>query len=77
MIVKSTFSCINAPLFGGDQSKLTIEVICFPSLHVHMGIVNKLYKELELVWPDIVFWADSLSLVREAYFDKTFEVFFL
>jgi hypothetical protein len=39
-----------------------------------LGIVNKLCEELEKVWDGFDEWPNSLHLVRENYFGKTFEV---
>ena len=36
--------------------------IAFPSLHVHLGIINLLTDELEKRWPPIVVWFQHLSL---------------
>ena len=49
-------------------------MVAFPSLHVMLGVVNKLCDELEKVWPQFSTWPDSLHLCREQYFSKTFEV---
>ena len=58
----------------GDLAKLTMEVVAFPSLHVHLGIVNLLTDELEKLWPEIVVWFEKLALNREPYHGRHFEV---
>ena len=47
---------------------------CFPSLHVMLGVVNKLCDELKKKWSDFSTWPKALHLCREQYFSKTFEV---
>ena len=37
----------NPPLLTADDSKLIIEVLCIPELHILIGVVDKLLKEFE------------------------------
>ena len=46
----------------------------FPSLHIMLGVTNKLVKELEKRWPIFHEFAESLHIVWEDYFGKTYEV---
>ena len=67
-------SCIAEPLFTGDLKAETKSIVCFPALHVHLGVTNGLCDALEERWPEVVLWYHSMSLTREEYFGHNFEV---
>ena len=65
---------IAEPIVSGDDDMLVEEIFTFPSLHIMLGITNKLVQELEKRWDDFHTWPKSLHVVREDYFGKQYEV---
>ena len=51
---KNYGNVIHPPILSDDDSKNTpvISILPPPELHLLMGPMNKLYKELENVWPE-------------------------
>ena len=76
ILPKDCESVTYEPLIAGDDSLLVSEVFTFSSLHIMLGVVNKLCDELEKRWDGFSTWTGSLNLVKEDYFSKTFEVSF-
>ena len=72
--VRKKNSCIAKPLYNGDENEFTSSKILFPSLHVHLGIINSLVDELEKVWPETVLWFLWLGLTRQEFHGKHFNV---
>ena len=73
-VCKKKNSCIAKPLYDGDENEFTSSKILFPSLHVHLGIINSLVDELEKVWPETVLWFLWLGLTRQEFHGKHFNV---
>lgn len=63
-------NCIREPLCILPESGLVIVLIPLPQLHIKMGVVNKLYSELESIFPNTREWAKELHVVKEDYFKK-------
>ena len=74
VLPKQCESVTYEPIIDGDGTTLISDLFFFPSLHILLGITNKLVQELEKRWPDFHIWPESLHLVREDYFGKTYEV---
>ena len=65
---------INEPLLTGDPSTPVLQLINIPELHLLIGIVSKMLKELEKLWPSKIqgrAWMDTYlkqqALVRASY----------
>ena len=71
---KDCGSVNNKPIVQGERLTLVRDLFTFPSLHIMLGITNKLVQELEKKWPDFHKFAESLYIVREDYFGKQYEV---
>ena len=65
------------PIIDGEDDLHLSEYFTFPSLHIMLGITNKLVEELEKVWKGFHQWPQYFNLVREDYFGKTYEVSFI
>lgn len=65
-------NCIRFPLKIFPKTGLVILYIPLPQLHIKMGVVNKLFKELEREFPQAIQWAQQIHVVKEDY-HKQFE----
>ena len=63
-------NCIREPLSIFPDSGAVILFIPFPQLHIKMGVVNKLYAELESIFPETRELAEKLHVVKEDYYKK-------
>ena len=56
-----------------DEDMLVLDKLCILSLHILIGIVNKLWKTLLYVVVQIEQFAKDLNLVKENYHSGEFE----
>ena len=63
-------------MIKGDADMELLQYFGYPSLHVMLGLVNKLCDDLAKVWEDFYKWPAGLHLVREQDFGKTYDVMF-
>ena len=69
-------NCNGIPIITPNEDGVptfVIDYLCLPALHLLLGPFNKLWKELELLAPEVNQVAASLHCAREGYFGKTFE----
>ena len=66
---KNYGNVIHPPILSDDDSNNTpvISILPPPELHLLMGPVNKLYNELENVWPESKLWLKQCNVKKEAY----------
>jgi hypothetical protein len=65
--VKDYMNCTGLPLSIFPEYGRVIDYIPLPQLHIKMGVVNKLFEEMERVFPEAIQWPQKLHLVREDY----------
>jgi hypothetical protein len=65
--LKDYFNCRNIPLSIFPKEGEVINHIPLSELHLLIGIVNKMFSELLLVYPTAVQWPQKLHLVKEKY----------
>jgi hypothetical protein len=61
------------PIYAEPDTRIA-DLFAFPTVHVHTGIVNHLFKFIEKEFPGIVEWPNRLRLKRRGYHSKVFEV---
>lgn len=66
--LKDFFNCRNVPVEFFPKEGIVLNYIPLSELHLLIGIVNKLYRELLLVFPNATQWSAKLYLVKEQYF---------
>ena len=73
--LKNYNNCANEPLLQGshDLSTPVLNIVPPPSLHIKLGIVNKLYSELQKLFPQLDQWPAALYIQQESYHGNTFE----
>jgi hypothetical protein len=73
--LKHYYNCANEPLLIGnhDTSTAVLDIVPPPSLHIKLGIVNKLYAELLKLFPGLDQWPQDLYIIKESYHGQTFE----
>ena len=59
-------NCIHSPIFKGPDTTEVIDIIPPPELHLMLGAVNLLFVNFQKKWPDVLRWASSLNVEREA-----------
>ena len=65
---------VNSCLFEEeDRSKLVLEVVPLPELHMLMGFVNHMSKFIISVWPEFEAWVMTLGCIRRGYHGGTYE----
>lgn len=47
---KEFFNCVSAPLFNGEDTRLSLGLLSVPELHLLLGPTNDLVKHLAIVW---------------------------
>ena len=61
-------NCIHEPLFRDDKQEfsdiLIMNLVPPAELHLLLGPVNKMYEELEKLWPDVAGWAKSCKAFK-------------
>ena len=68
-------NCVNEPLVAGENHELIIDIIYIPELHIHLGIVNRLVRELNDRWEKnegagknpFYKWAEKMNIQSEGY----------
>lgn len=65
--LKEHFNCRNEPLSIFPREGIVIDYLPLSELHLMIGIVNKMFMELERVFPDAIKWPQGLHLVKEDY----------
>lgn len=65
--VKNFMNCTKQPMNFFPKYGKVIDYLLLPSLHIKMGVVNKLTTEVEAVFPPAKQWGERLHLVREDY----------
>ena len=65
---------IHPPMLSDDISNNTpvLTLLPPPELHLMIGPVNKMYTEMEKVWPESEQWLDSCNVKKEEYHGGTF-----
>jgi G:T-mismatch repair DNA endonuclease (very short patch repair protein) len=73
--LKQYYNCSNEPLLHSNHNMSTsvLSIVPPPSLHIKLGIVNKLYSELLKLFPNLDDWPKSLYITKERYHGETFE----
>lgn len=73
--LKNYNNCSNEPLLltNDNASFSVLSLVPPPSLHIKLGIVNKLYSELLKLFPELDSWPKSLYITKENYHGNTFE----
>lgn len=72
--LKEYYNCSGVPLVAvHDITTPVIDIVPPPALHIKLGIVNKLFSELQKLYPELEDWSKSLYITREAYHGHTFE----
>ena len=69
------FGNVIRPLILSDDDTNTTPVISIlppPELHLLMGPVNKMYTELENVWPESELWLIACNVKKEVYHSGKF-----
>jgi hypothetical protein len=61
------------PIYAKSNTSVA-DLFAFPTVHVHTGIVNHLFKFIEKEFPGIIEWPNRLRLKRHGYHSKVFEV---
>ena len=56
-----------------DRTKLCLEVVPLPELHMLMGFVNHMAKFIISLWPEFEAWVVSLGCIRRGYHGGTYE----
>ena len=46
-------NCVNEPLIDGEDHEFIIDIIYIPELHIHLGITNRLVRELNNRWESL------------------------
>ena len=61
-------NCIHKPLFRDENQEfndvLILNLVPPAELHLLLGPVNKMYDELEKLWPDVAEWAKSCKAFK-------------
>ena len=68
-------SCVRDPIIAGKDHELILHLIHIPELHIHLGITNRLVKELNTGWSKIsgagkypfYKWANQMNIQSQAY----------
>lgn len=69
---KQFFNCIEEPLVGGLSEDKIVNICPPPSLHITLGIVNAIYKEVESIDPETAKeWVRISSCQRHSKFGFT------
>ena len=55
------------------RTKLILEVVPLPELHLLMGFVNHLSTYISTLWPEYTKWVSSLGCIRRGYHGGTYE----
>lgn len=63
-------NCVRKPSRIFPKKGNVISYIALVALHIFMGVVNKLYSELESEFPQACEWPKKLHLMKEEYFGK-------
>lgn len=56
-----------------DKTKLILEVIPLPELHMLMGVVNHVSTFISGYWPEYKEWVNGLGCIRRGYHGGTYE----
>ena len=56
-----------------NKSKLVLEVIPLPELHMLIGFVNHISTYIIFYWPEYKDWVNSLGCIRRGYHGGTYE----
>ena len=72
--LKRYYNCSNNPILKShDMSTPTLDLVPPPALHIKLGIVNKLYDELQKLFPSLDEWPKALFITTEEYHGQCFE----
>jgi len=72
--LKHYYNCSNRPLLKSHElSTPTLDIVPPPTLHIKLGIVNKLYDELKKKYPTLDDWPKALFIIKEEYHGQCFE----
>ena len=70
---KNYGNVIHSPMISDDLDDTpVIEIIPPPELHLLTGPVNKMYSEMEAVWPAEEEWSKACNVKKEDYHGGTF-----
>lgn len=71
---KNYGNVIHPPILSDNIEDETpvISVLPPPELHLLIGPVNKIYSEMEKVWPESQLWLKACNVKKEAYHGGTF-----
>lgn len=72
--LKNFYNCSNEPLLLGfhEPSTPVLNIVPPPALHLKLGIVNKLYSELQKLFPELDQLPAALYIQQESYHGSTF-----
>jgi hypothetical protein len=65
--LKFHFNCRNEPLAFFPREGLVINYVPLSELHLLLGLVNKMFSELLVIFPEAIQWPQKLHLVKEEY----------
>ena len=71
--LKNFYNCREKPLNIFPATGVVVYLVPPSPLHLKLGIVNLLWKELHEVYPGVVEWASRLHVSEAAYFGGHFE----
>lgn len=71
---KTFGNVIHPPILSDDDANDTpvLNILPPPELHLMIGVVNKMYAEMEKVWLESEQWLHSCNVKKEAYHGGTF-----
>ena len=62
--LKHFFNCEWTPVFGPGND-LVLSRVAIPSLHIMLGLVNRIYAELDKSFPKTQDWIKNLGLIKD------------
>jgi hypothetical protein len=69
---------VNEPLpLNSDPDDLVMDVFACPTIHLFMGLFNKIHEHLVELAPEIWKWSESLGVIPKDYHGGHFEVGFV
>ena len=70
-----SYSCVERPIIWPyyEDCEYVIDRFEIPTLHLKLGIVNKIYKAIKEKFPTIDDWAYDHNILRSDYFEHDFE----
>ena len=64
---------IRKPIISGSDNVLLLEIIPQMELHLHLGVVNHLFKILKFAWIEAVKWPAALHIQLRPYHEGQFD----